>query len=361
MPSSTSVVPDASLVTEKKRLDAGFFKKGIAIAIFSGMLYGFYSAFVVGAQTRGVWVDWSATLAAGSFLLVFILPTIASAVNDTCSAIWALIVTVKQGKFRDFILTLGTKPGRIQIAAAVAGGPIGSAAYIIALSLAGTIVTPVAALCPAIGAILSRILYKQKMGPRVVAGILICMFGSALIGFTGLTGDLGPGVLPGILLALLCAFCWGIEGCVGGYAACMIDTQVGITIRQCTSALVNLLIIIPLLSLFGGDIAQSMSLVGSAFMDVPSLIFFVLGGLCSYLSFMLWYRGNSMCGTALGMACNGAYAFWVPLFTWIIVGVFMGFDGYMLPAIAWVAAVVMVIGVTIIAVNPLDFFKKKEA
>lgn len=351
-----------ALALKKKRdLEAGFFKKGIAIALFSGIAYGLYSALVVAAQTQGIWVTWDATLAPTSFLLVFILPTLASAINDSCSAVWALAVTVKQGKLGDFLATLRSKPGLIMVASAVIGGPIGSAAYIIALSMAGTIVTPVAALCPAIGSIISRFLYKQKMGPRVILGILICMFGSGLIGITGLTGDLGDGAVPGICLALVCALAWGVEGCVAGFGTSMIDYQIGITIRQTTSGLSNLLVILPLLTLAsGGDLATTYTCVAQAFTNVPSLVFFIASGLFAYLSYQNWYRGNSMCGTALGMACNGTYAFFVPLFTWIIVGVLMGNEGYALPPVVWVAALVMVAGVTVIAVNPLDLFRKEQ-
>ncbi|WP_415961302.1 hypothetical protein [Collinsella tanakaei] len=358
-----AVTADArhELALEKKRkLDQSFLKKGLMIALYSGITYGLYSAFIMAAQTQGVWADWMGTLEASSFLVVFILPTIATALNDLFSAVWALLLTAKQGKLGDFIQTFRSKPGIIMVAAALVGGPIAGAAYVIALSMAGPIVTPIAALCPAIGAILSRFLFKQPMGPRVILGILICVFASGMIGFTGLTGALGPGVVPGLLLAFIAALGWGIEGCIGGFGTSMIDPQIGITIRQVTSGSVNLIIILPLLTLFGGgDLATTYQCVGQAFADVPSVFFFVASGFFAYTSFSNWYRGNSMCGTALGMACNGTYSFFVPLCSWIIIGLIMGIEGFALPAIAWIAALVMVAGITVIAVNPLDFLKKK--
>ena len=59
------------------------------IALYSGITYGLYSAFIMAAQTQGVWADWMGTLEASSFLVVFILPTIATALNDLFSAVWA--------------------------------------------------------------------------------------------------------------------------------------------------------------------------------------------------------------------------------------------------------------------------------
>lgn len=352
----------ASAIELKRARDAAFFRKGIGIGLFSGITYGLYTAFIMVAQNKGIWLDWGQNLAAASFLVIFILPTIASAINDLCSAIWALAVTAKQGKLADFGRTLASKPGMFMIFAALCGGPIANAAYIIALTQAGPIVTPISALCPAIGAILARILFKQKMGPRVIIGILICVAASGLIGITSLTGEIAPGIVVGLLLALGAALGWGIEGCVAGFGTAMIDSQIGITIRQTTSGLANLFIMLPVLSVVGSvNLGESFGLVAEAVSSTPSFIFFIISGLFAYVSFATWYKGNSMCGTALGMALNGTYTFFGPLFTWLIVGLVMGLDGYALEPIAWVSALLMSFGIWVISMNPLDIFKKKEA
>lgn len=180
-----------------------------------------------------------------------------------------------------------------------------------------------------------------------------------MIGSTGLTGEAAPGMALGLGLALLAALCWGIEGCVGGYATCMIDSQIAINIRQLVSGIGNLVIVLPILTLVcGGTLAQSYTYVAQAFTDGSSVIFFAVSGAAAYLSFMSWYRANAMCGTALGMAINGTYTFTAPFATWIILGLVMGFDGYALAPIAWVAAIVNLIGIFLIAVNPMDLLKK---
>ena len=81
-------------------------------------------------------------------------------------------------------------------------------------------------------------------------------------------------------------------------------------------------------------------------------------------AFSFWYKGNSMCGTALGMACNGMYAFWGPFFIWLIMGA-LGIGGLSesyppLASVQWVGAIIMVGGIFLIAVNPLKSFHKKE-
>ena len=63
-----------------------------------------------------------------------------------------------------------------------------------------------------------------------------------------------------------------------------------------------------------------------------------------------------MCGTALGMACNGMYAFWGPFFIWIVLGVLniggLAADYPPLSAMQWIGALIMIAGIFCIAINP---------
>ena len=75
-----------SAVAAKKKLSSQFLKKGITIALFSGLMYGFYSAFLTLGMTKGVWSDWYGVNAAGlsAFAITYLLGALGSAVNDTC-------------------------------------------------------------------------------------------------------------------------------------------------------------------------------------------------------------------------------------------------------------------------------------
>ena len=228
-------------------------------------------------------------------------------------------------------------------------------------------VSPVAAaisaLCSPCGAIIGRVFLKQELNFRMIVGIIICFAAGCVI--SGTTFDaVDMTQFIGMLITFIAAIGWGFEGAIGGYGVCMMDSQIGITIREITSGLANIIIMVPVLSLiglaFGGHgISEGLGLLGSAFTD-SSVIWFVLSGLCCGLSFMLWYKGNSMCGAALGMACNAMYSFWVPLCCWILMGVIGGEEGWALSPIQWVMAVVIVFGIWLIAMNPLDLFKKEE-
>lgn len=347
--------------SRKKALDSSFFKKGILIALISGISYGLYSAFLTLGMSKGVWEFWySDASGLSNFSKVFILAILGAGINDLISAIWAFAKLATSGKTGDFFKTIKSKPGLIMIGAALIGGPIAGVAYVIALQMAGSIVIPIAALNTAVGAVLGRILFKQELSPRMMVGILICVASSFIIGFSA-GGDTGDGVITGILIALVAAFGWGLEGCVAGFGTSMIDSDIGITIRQITSGLVNLIILFPILSMIEGNgFGFASNLLGQALSDGKSIVFFIISGFFTLYAFSLWYKGNSMCGAALGMACNGTYSFWGPLFCWIVIGLVFGISGYDIPTVVWFAAVLMAIGIFFIAVNPMDFIKKKD-
>lgn len=354
---------NAEAISAKNKLSANFLKKGISIALFSGVMYGFYSAFLTLAMTKGVWGDWYGANSAGLSALVvtFVLGALGSAVNDTCSAVWAMIYAGVKGKLGDFFRCLKTKPGAVMILAALIGGPISSTAYVVALKMAGSIVIPITALCPAIGAILGRILFKQKLNGRMLLGIGICMASSFVIGLQSVKGDAPEGMFVGLCIAFIAALGWGFEGCVAGYGTSMIDSEIGITIRQATSGISNLIILVPVFGIiFGDGVKLSTDLVIQAFTSGPAMFWFMLSGLCAFVSYMSWYNGNSMCGAALGMACNGTFSFWGPFCCWIVLGVIGGIDGWSLPPVAWVSAILMMFGILVIAMNPMDLFRKKE-
>lgn len=347
---STNNINTTALIDEKNKLAQSFKKKGLILAILSGIAYGLYTAFMTQGMSVGVWADWYGG-AVSVFVATYTLSAIGSACNDLCSAAWTLLIAAAKGKLKDFFRCIKSKPGVIMIFAALIGGPIASTAYVLSIQTAGSIAIPITALCPAVGAILGKLLFKQRLTGKMMLGVLICVCAAILIGSTSLTGDLPKTALFGCLIAFIAALGWGAEGAIAGFGTAMIDYEIGITIRQCTSGFANLIVLIPLFCLINHDgIWYGFSLVGQAFSS-PLIIFFVISGFFSVYAFSLWYKGNSMCGAALGMACNGMYSFWGPFFCFIIIGLIFNSDGYAIPWQGWVGAVVMVIGIFVIAIN----------
>lgn len=365
---------EAKVETLRNQRRKKFMTRGITFAVASGICYGLYTGFLTLAETQGVWGDWFAgtewgngNAALNAFTITFTLAALAAGLNDLFSGIWSIAVCAKNRQLGDFWKTLKTKPGRVMMLCAIIGGPFATICYVIGLNSATAsgnpgVIVPIAALNCAIGAILGRILFKQKLSAHKVIGILVCLASAGMIGGASFA-SMGPDALLGCLFAFLAAFGWGFEGCVAGFGTILIDYRIGIAIRQTTAGLLELLIAFPILATIGGGIGAVPELLGAA-ISTPALLIFAISGLFAMPAYSFWYKGNSMCGTALGMACNGMYAFWGPLFIWLILGVLniggMSADYPPLSMTQWFGAILMVAGIFCIAVNPIDMIRKKQ-
>lgn len=362
-----------ALREERKRK---YFVRGIAFAVASGICYGLYTGFLTLAETQGVWGEWftgaewdNGQAPLSAFIITFALAALAAGINDLISGIWSVLVCAKNRQLGDFWKTMKSKPGLVMMVCAAIGGPFATIAYIIGLNSATAagnpgVIVPIAALNCAIGSVLGRIFFKQTLNAHKVAGIAICLLAAALIGGTSFAAT-GPEALMGCLFAFLAAFGWGFEGCVAGFGTILIDYRIGIAIRQVTAGVLELFVAFPLIMVFGGGM-ELLGAVSSAAATSPALLFFLISGFFAMPAFSFWYKGNSMCGTALGMACNGMYAFWGPFFIWIILGALniggMAADYPPLSSMQWIGALIMVMGIFCIAVNPVELLRtnKKE-
>ncbi len=358
----------AALREERRRK---YFTRGIAFAIASGICYGLYTGFLTLAETQGAWGDWFAGTewgggkpALSAFVITFVLAALAAGLNDFFSGVWSLAMCAKNRQLGDLWKTVKTKPGWIMIVCAIIGGPLATIAYVVALNSATAagnpgVIVPIAALNCAIGAILGRVFFKQELNAHKIVGIVICLCAGAIIGGTSFAA-LGPEALIACLFAFVAAFGWGFEGCVAGFGTILIDYRIGIAIRQTTAGLLELFVMFPLIALVGGEAACIPELAGAA-IGSPALLIFALSGFFAMPAYSFWYKGNSMCGAALGMACNGMYAFWAPFFIWLIMGALniggLAADYPPLAPIQWLGALIMIVGIFCIAVDPMQLIR----
>lgn len=347
--------------TAKESQRKKFMVKGFRLALTSGICYALYTAFLMVAETAAPWTDWYGDNNAGLslFAVTFIIGFLASGLNDLCAGIWALIIAIGKGKGGDVFRCFKTKPGLLMIVCALLGGPGAGGLNAIAMTHCGNMAVPITACYPALGVLFSAIFLKQKMSPRVVFGVCVCLFASVFIGSGSVGDDVPDGMLLGCVIAFIAAIFWGSEGTVAGFSMTILDYEVGIVVRELSSGILNLGIVIPILCVINNQSGLYGELLGGAITSPLFLVFFV-SGFFALFSYSLWYKGANMSGAALGMTVNSAYCFWSPLFCWLILGVFMGQTGWDVPVRVWIGAVIMFCGIVLIACNPLDILRKKE-
>ncbi len=362
-------------VLENKQLKLA--KIGIITGIISGMLWGasgttLWEAINFAPFTQ---LDPSVTQAEAANLdylvVVFGMGTgLALAfMHDFFAALWCLGFNGAKGKFREYGRALATTPGKIVCIGAILGGPIGMSGYLLGVTFAGPVYSlPITASYPALAAVLSFFILKERNPLRVWIGVLACIAGSFIIAW----GD--PGVAPnfmlGIALSTLACIGWATEGLLATYGMDMLDPDVALGIREGFSALILGVVVLPCLGFYMaskglvGNVATGWEQVAGTFAAIgssPAIWLCILGGFFGGFSYIAWYRTLYTCGVARGMAFNVTYAFWAVVFGAIVYAMKGGTVSEYITPNAWIGAICVCVGAILVSINPRELFKLRDA
>lgn len=275
-------------------------KRGILWGLLSGATWGL-DGVILGIATAMAPFTGGASLYAG--------PLAGAALHDGFAGFWLFLYNLFTGKWREYIRTLATKPGLIVCLAALFGGPIGMAGYLLGINMAGaSYALPITAMYPAVGAVMAVIILKERISWRTWMGIVLCIIGAIIVGYTPPEGS-SPYFHVGILLSLLATFGWGMEGVLSTYGMDLVDPDIAIGIREATSFVVYFVAIMPL--------AAALPIFWKAF-GASCLWLVALAGFLGGLSYLAWYRALNMTGVGRAMTFNISYALWAVLFGWLI-------------------------------------------
>lgn len=275
-------------------------KRGILWGLLSGATWGL-DGVILGIATAMAPFTGGASLYAG--------PLAGAALHDGFAGFWLFLYNLITGKWREYIRTLATKPGMIVCLAALFGGPIGMAGYLLGINMAGaSYALPITAMYPAVGAVMAVLILKERISWRTWMGIILCIIGAVIVGYTPPEGS-SPYFHLGILLSLLATFGWGMEGVLSTYGMDLADPDIAIGIREATSFVVYFVAIMPL--------AAAFPIFWKAF-GANCLWLVALAGFLGGLSYLAWYRALNMTGVGRAMTFNISYALWAVLFGWLI-------------------------------------------
>ncbi|KLU66561.1 MULTISPECIES: DMT family transporter [Desulfosporosinus] len=320
-----------------QKRDLAFAKKGVGSGLLSGAAWGL----------DGVLMGMVLGLAPfTNNMSIFAAPLVGACIHDGFAALWLFFYNVINGKWRDYARTLKTRPARIIMLAAILGGPIGMSGNLLGIYFAGASYTAaITAGYPAIGAVLGAIFLKEKISPRVWAGILLAITGSFIVGFVPPDGSNYPHFYLGITFAVISAIGWAIEGVLSTYGMDLVDSDIAIGIREATSFFVYLFAILPLA---GGVSYQILTKSFSA----PTGWYIAVIGLIGGTSFLSWYRAMNMTGVARTMGLSVTFAIWSVFFGWLL-------NNLQLTPNLIIGVVVLSLGTILTIGNPKDLLNLK--
>lgn len=227
---------------------------------------------------------------------------------DAGCALWIGAYMTARGRLGDTWRALSHRAGRVVIAGALLGGPIGTAGYVCAIATIGPAHTAIVSACyPAVGALAARLLLREHLsGPRVAA-LMLALGGVGGIGW--LAAETGSDTFEwwGLAGGVACACGWGLEAVfvAWGMRTQSLDNEVALHIRETTSALAFGLVVVPLVG--------SGTLLTRLTPSLP-LATLVLAAAIGTGSYLLYYRAIAHVGAARAMALNITYTVWALAF-----------------------------------------------
>lgn len=309
--------------------------------LFSGILWGLDTVVLGIALAMAPYFGTADAAAFASIASSFI--------HDAGCAIWLLIYMGVRGRLKDTVAALKTRSGLVVMLGALLGGPIGMTGYVIAINNIGPAYTAIiSAFYPALGALLSFILLKERMSGKQIAALVVALFGVMAMGVIS-AGDSEMGnTTLGLAGAVLAVIGWGSEAvlCAWGMKDDAVDNETALQIRETTSALVYGLVVVPVFGAWG--------FAASA---IPSFATGViaLSALAGTASYLFYYKGISLIGAAKAMALNISYSAWAVAFGFILQGT--------VPSLATVFFCIVILVGTVLAASDWNelFGKKAEA
>ena len=184
-------------------------RKGIVTGILSGATWGLDAVMLGVVMVMAPFVENPILLIAGGVLC--------SALHDVFSAIWLFGYMGYKGRLKELLPAINTRDGRWCALAAIFGGPLAMTFYTLAISTGGAaLAASVTAIYPLLGTALAVFVLKEKTGLQTWLGLIICVIGIIIIGWSP-SGAEDVDITLGVMLALVAAIGWATEGVLCGY------------------------------------------------------------------------------------------------------------------------------------------------
>lgn len=236
---------------------------------------------------------------------------VSAALHDAICALILLIFMAVRGRLKDTWRAVHTRSGRAVMVAALLGGPIGMSGYLLAIDQIGAGYTAIiSTFYPALGTALAVLVLKERMRPRQVIALAVAI--GAIIATSYTSTSVSGSALWGVLGALAAVVGWGCEAVIlaWGMRDDAVDNETALQIRETTSALTYLVLVVPL----GGALSST----GQALTSPGAMGLVALAAAAGTASYLFYYKAIDLLGAARAMALNISYSAWAVLFAFLL-------------------------------------------
>lgn len=236
---------------------------------------------------------------------------VSAALHDAVCALILLVFMAMRGRLKDTWRAIHTRSGRAVMVAALLGGPIGMSGYLLAIDQIGAGYTAIiSTFYPALGTALAVLVLKERMRPRQVIALAVAI--GAIIATSYTSTSVSGSALWGVLGALAAVVGWGCEAVIlaWGMRDDAVDNETALQIRETTSALTYLVLVVPL----GGALSST----GQALTSPGAMGLVALAAAAGTASYLFYYKAIDLLGAARAMALNISYSAWAVLFAFLL-------------------------------------------
>lgn len=236
---------------------------------------------------------------------------VSAALHDAICALILLIFMAVRGRLKDTWRAMHTRSGRAVMVAALLGGPIGMSGYLLAIDQIGAGYTAIiSTFYPALGTALAVAVLKERMRPRQVIALAVAI--GAIIATSYTSTSVSGSALWGVLGALAAVAGWGCEAVIlaWGMRDDAVDNETALQIRETTSGLTYLVLVVPL----GGALSST----GQALTSPGAMGLVALAAAAGTASYLFYYKAIDLLGAARAMALNISYSAWAVLFAFLL-------------------------------------------
>jgi len=236
---------------------------------------------------------------------------VSAALHDAICALILLIFMAMRGRLKDTWRAVHTRSGRAVMVAAPRGGGIGMSGYLLAINQIGAGYTAIiSTFYPALGTALAVAVLKERMRPRQVIALAVAI--GAIIATSYTSTSVSGSALWGVLGALAAVAGWGCEAVIlaWGMRDDAVDNETALQIRETTSALTYLVLVVPL----GGALSST----GQALTSPGAMGLVALAAAAGTASYLFYYKAIDLLGAARAMALNISYSAWAVLFAFLL-------------------------------------------
>lgn len=233
---------------------------------------------------------------------------VVSMLHDGFAALWLLGLLLR--RWKDIRVVLRQPDALYCMLGALLGGPVAMTCYLLSIASAGVAVTTTVTACyPLLGAALSVVVLKERVGRKTWIGLFLCLVGIVLTAYSPEGEASGSFAWGSLLFAGLAAVGWASESvvCAYGMRSEAIAPSTALLIRESSSALAYLLILLGFTAL--SDM-PAFSALGNLLGNGPALSLLALTGLVGMSSFLAWYISIDAIGPAKALGLNVTYSVW---------------------------------------------------